>query len=143
MATKTKANDRDFAFFRVYENDESLNSDHFLKWNSQGAIEDELVFVSGNPGSTDRLYTFNELEMQQDFRFPFILDYNEHYIHSLKMYSVQGPEQRRIAPGMLFGLENAKKALTGEYEGLFNQDLMVKRKQQEIDFRRKHRKPSR
>lgn len=44
----------DFALFRVYENGAPIHPAHFLRWNAKGASEDELVFVSGHHGSTDR-----------------------------------------------------------------------------------------
>ncbi len=127
--------DLDMAFFRVYEDDEPVKSEHYFKWNAEGAGADELVFVSGNPGSTDRLYTYAELEMQRDYRYPFILKYVDDYIKTLTEYASAGVEQQRRALGMIFGLENAKKALTGELNGLLDEDLMAKRKADEEKFR--------
>src|SRR5438105_9266107 len=49
--------DIDFAIFRIYENDKAIKPQHYLKWNSAGPKENELVVVSGNPGSTSRLDT--------------------------------------------------------------------------------------
>jgi hypothetical protein len=58
--------DLDMALFRVYENGRPVRSQHFLKWNTRGAADGELVFVSGHPGSTDRLTTLAGIEMQRD-----------------------------------------------------------------------------
>ncbi|HZD51049.1 MAG TPA: S46 family peptidase [Silvibacterium sp.] len=46
--------DMDMALFRVYENGKPIHCDNYLKWSANGAAENELVFVSGNPGSTQR-----------------------------------------------------------------------------------------
>jgi len=129
--------DLDVAFFRVYENGKPLETPHHLRWNSRGAEEGELVFVSGNPGSTDRLYTYAELEMLRDYRYPLMLEYIERYIAALQEYASQGQEQQRRALGIIFGLENAKKAYTGEYQALLNEELMAKRKKAEEAFRRR------
>lgn len=128
--------DLDMAFFRIYENGKPLKSEHYFKWNSQGAGENELVFVSGNPGSTDRLYTYSRLEFLRDYQYPMILKYIDRYIHSLREYSKKGLEKQRRALGRIFGLENAKKAMTGELNGLLDENLMVKRKKDEEDFRK-------
>lgn len=128
--------DLDFAFFRVYENDKPIKTEHYLKWNSDGAVEDELVFVSGHPGSTSRLYTYSQLEFQRDFRYPQLLDYIENYLKTLYAYSGKGQEQQRRALGRIFGFENAKKALTGEYNGLLDESLMTKSKKDEEKFRK-------
>ena len=128
--------DLDFAFFRVYENDKPVKSDHYLKWNAKGAQENELVFVSGNPGSTDRLYTYSRLEFQRDFQYPMILNYIDKRLEILREYSKKGEEQARRALGGIFRFENGKKALTGELNGLLDEDLMGRRKKAEHDFQK-------
>jgi hypothetical protein len=127
--------DLDVAFFRVYENGKPLETPHYLRWNSKGAGDGELVFVSGNPGSTDRLYTYAELEMLRDYRYPLMLNYINKFIAALREYAAKGKEQQRRALGIIFGLENAKKAYTGEYQALRNKELMAKRKEAEEKFR--------
>ena len=57
--------DIDFALFRVYENGKAVESNNYLQWDPQGAADGELVFVSGNPGSTSRLDTLSQIETQR------------------------------------------------------------------------------
>ncbi len=127
--------DLDVAFFRVYEDGKPVNSQHYFRWNAKGASEGELVFVSGNPGSTDRLYTYDQLLFQRDYQYPMILDYINKRIAILREYAKRGPEQERRALVQIFGLENSKKALTGEYQGLLDAKLMARRKAAEEEFR--------
>jgi hypothetical protein len=129
--------DLDMAFFRVYENGKPIKCDNYLRWNPKGLHKGDLVFVSGNPGSTDRLYTYTRLEYQRDIYYPMILDYIDRYIKILREYSNSGPEQERRALIRIFGLENSKKALGGEYKGLLDEELMARRKKSEEDFRKK------
>lgn len=130
--------DLDFAIFRVYENGQPLKSEHYLKWKSAGAADNELVFVSGNPGSTDRLRTVAELRFSRDIRYPMILDFIAKRIAILRQYAAKGPEEQRRALVSIFGLENSKKALTGEYEnGLLKESLMKNKELEEKAFRDK------
>jgi len=115
--------DLDFALFRVYENDKPIKCKNYLKWNSDGIKKDELVFVSGHPGSTDRLYTFSQLEFQRDYRYPYVLKFIDRKLALLKEYAKRGPEQQRKAMIYQFGLLNGLKAMQGEYNGL--QDTAV------------------
>ena len=62
--------DFDMALFRVYENNVPVASRDYLKWSASGAADGELVFVSGHPGSTDRLATVAQLETQRDVIYP-------------------------------------------------------------------------
>jgi len=129
--------DLDMAFFRVYENGQPLHTANYLKWNARGVAEDELVFVSGHPGSTNRLNTYSQMIQQRDYQYPYMLEMIEKRLAILNTYAKQGPEQARRALGQIFGLENSKKALTGEYQGLMNPELMAKAKLQEEQFRSK------
>ncbi len=130
--------DLDIAFFRVYENDRPLRTENYFKWRTKGARDEELVFVSGNPGSTDRMFTVAELMFEKDYRYPLLLDYIEKRIAILGEYASRGTEQQRRALVSIFGLENSKKALTGEYEqGLLNEPMMKKKELEEKQFRNK------
>ena len=127
--------DLDMAFFRVYEDDRPAKTENYLKWSAEGVGPTKLVFVSGHPGSTDRLFTYAQLEYQRDYEYPQYLKYINRRIQILREYSKRGTEQERRALIQIFGLENSKKALSGEYAGLLDAKIMAARKKQEEDFR--------
>src|SRR5215813_11207538 len=127
--------DLDFAIFRVYENDQPVHSENYLKWNAKGAADQEPVFVTGHPGSTDRNDTVAELETERDVIYPISLKVVSRRLGVLRKYSGQGPEQARQAAGMVFGLENALKAYTGEYNGLTDPKIMQKKSADEKALR--------
>jgi hypothetical protein len=119
--------DLDFAIFRVYENDQPVRSEHYLKWNAKGAGDQEPVFVTGHPGSTDRNDTVAELETERDVVYPISLKVVSRRLGVLRKYASQGAEQARQAAGMIFSLENALKAYTGEYNGLTDPKILQKK----------------
>ena len=127
--------DLDMAFFRVYVDDQPLSTPDYLKFNAAGAADNELVFVSGHPGSTSRLDTYAMMEMQRDYSYPMSLEMIQKRLDVLRSYSKKGPEQERRALGQIFGLENSKKALGGQYQGLLDAKLMAKAKADEEAFR--------
>src|ERR1017187_9343640 len=93
--------DLDMALFRVYENGKPLDTKDYLKWNPQGAAENELVFVAGHPGSTARLDTMAQLEFLRDASEPATIKLLKSRIAALKQYSALGPEQARQAATMI------------------------------------------
>ncbi len=129
--------DLDMAFFRAYENDKPVASPQYLRWNSKGAGDGELVFVSGNPGSTDRLFTYDQLEFLRDAYYPMLLKMFDRRIQILRDYGKQGAEQERQALIQIFEYENAKKAYNGEYQGLMDAQMMAQRKKEDAGFRAK------
>ncbi len=129
--------DLDMAIFRVYEDGKPIRSPSWLRWNPEGPAAGDLVFVSGHPGSTDRLYTVAQLEYLRDDSYPVRLAVMKKMVEVLEDYAAEGPEQRRQATGMLFGLRNGIKAYTGQYEGLEDRHLMEKKRREEEAFRAK------
>jgi hypothetical protein len=127
--------DLDMALFRVYENGKPLDTKDYLKWNPQGAAENELVFVVGHPGSTARLDTMAQLEFLRDVSEPVTIKLLKSRIAALKQYSALGPEQARQAATMIFGLENSLKSAEGRYKGLLDVGIMAKQRKEEEEFK--------
>ncbi|HEV2948935.1 MAG TPA: S46 family peptidase, partial [Gemmataceae bacterium] len=127
--------DLDVCFFRVYENGQPAKIDHYLKWSAHGAKDNELVFVSGHPGHTDRLNTVAELEYLRDIGFPFVLQRLNRLEVMLSVYSGQGAEYERKAKDLLFSVANSRKARDGGLAGLQDPALMAKKRADEKALR--------
>jgi hypothetical protein len=129
--------DLDLALFRVYENGKPIDSPNYLKWNPKGADDGDLVFVTGNPGSTERLDTVAQLEMERDFLEPNILKVLRNRIQVLKKFSDTTSEHALQAGTQIFGLENSVKAIDGEHKGLLNVQIMDTKRKDEAAFKEK------
>lgn len=115
----------DVCFFRAYENDQPAKIEHYLKWSPTGPKEGELVFVSGHPGTTNRLETLEKLKHRRDHTLPYLLARLRQIEALLIQYGATGPEPKRNAQTDLYGVANARKALTGQYQGLLNPDILA------------------
>ena len=127
--------DLDMCFFRVYENDKPVKIEHYLKWSKAGAKDNELIFVSGHPGHTDRLNTVADLEYQRDRIYPFSLQLLNRMEVSSSIYSERSDENARRAKTTLFGVQNSRKARQYGLEGLLDPAIMNKKKEQEKKLR--------
>lgn len=127
--------DLDITLFRIYENDKPLNSKHYLKWDTAGVKGGDLVFASGQPGSTGRLLTLAQMEFLRDVSYPYTISNYERRRALLKEFSSRGPEYARQAQGPLFGIENSLKATIGYQSGLLDKKLMEKKTKEEQALR--------
>ena len=125
----------DVAFFRVYEDGAPAETPHHLAIATQGPDPGELIFVTGNPGSTDRLFTYDQLEYQRDVRYPTYLDYFETYRDLVLDYAAIDAEHARRVQRQLLGTGNSLKAMGGEHRGLTDPELMRRLETRDNDFR--------
>lgn len=127
--------DLDISFFRVYEDGKPAKISHYLKWNPAGANDGDLVFVSGNPGKTDRLDTVAHLDFLRDIGIPDTLRRGFRREVNLRTYSERSNENARRAKEQLFGIQNARKAQMGRLDGLQDPAIMKDKAAAEKAFR--------
>lgn len=127
--------DLDMTLLRVYENDKPIDTPNYLKWNPKGAADHELVFVSGNPGSTQRMNTLAQLEYERDHYLPEELKLLHRRIAVLNDFSKTSPEHARQAGSEIFIFENDVKALDGELKGLKDPHVMETKRADEEKFK--------
>jgi len=125
----------DMALVRVYENDQPVHPPSYFKWSTTGAKEGDLVFVTGNPGSTARLNTVAHLEELRDASIPIILRLLERREAMLKKYMALGEEQTRRAENELNSIQNGLKVYRGQLAGLKDQALMGRKMMDEMALR--------
>ncbi len=127
--------DMDICFFRVYEDGKPVHPEHYLKWSKNGAAGNELVFVSGNPGRTDRLNTVASLEELRDVETPFALQRLFRAEVMLDTFSGRSEENAREAREDFFSVQNSRKAYIGRLAGLQDPALMQRKKADEKKLR--------
>jgi hypothetical protein len=125
----------DMALVRVYENDQPLKVENYFKWSKTGAKDGELVFVTGHPGSTQRLNTVAHLESLRDTSIPLLIRMLESRRGALKAYMAQGEEQTRRGQNELNSVENSLKVYKGQIAGLKDPKLMVRKRAAEQTLR--------
>ncbi len=84
-----------------------------LKWSPTGTKGGDLVFVSGNPGGTERQLTMAELNFLKDFQTAFVIDLLTRRDKVLHEYAAQSAENARVSADDIFGVENSLKAYKG------------------------------
>ncbi len=134
--------DLDICLFRVYENDQPAKVDNYLKFNLAGPKEGDLVFVSGNPGGTDRSLTLFELTDQRDRALPQRLATLYRREVLLTSFSERSLENARRARDELFGVQNSRKALGGRLAGLLDPAIFAKLQTGEEKLRAEMKKGS-
>ena len=127
----------DMALFRVYNEDgEPLQSDNYFAWEEDGSEEGDLVFVVGNPGSTSRLATVEQLTFRRDVQDPAILHLVSSRANALQAYADAHPEEAEELDirNQVFSLKNAEKLYQGRVKALNDPVIMARRRDTERQF---------
>jgi hypothetical protein len=127
----------DVAFVRLYENGKPVATPQHLTWTARAPKEGEATFVSGNPGSTDRLLTVAQLETQRDLAIPVGQLQRSEIRGRLIRFSEEGPEQKRIATDPLFSVENSFKVFFGRQFALNDKAFMEDKRAAEAELKAK------
>ena len=98
--------------------------DH-LTWSTAPPKDGEPVFVAGNPGTTQRLLTAEQLETLRDLNLPETLMLFSELRGRLLRFTEESAEHARIADDLLFGIENSFKAYRGEEKALVDPALIA------------------
>lgn len=128
--------DLDVSFYRIYDkNGQPLKAKNFYAWSKAGAGEDEAVFVVGNPGRTNRLYTYSQLEYQRDVLYPYTFALIDKLMNIYTQFIANNPDKKLRYQTRLFSFSNSQKLYVGRLEGLRDPILMAKKKDFEKTFK--------
>jgi hypothetical protein len=125
----------DVCFFRVYEDGKPAKVEHFFKWSETGPKDGDLVFVTGHPGTTNRMETLAKLQHRRDVTLPYTLARLRALEAALSQFSERSPENARMAATDLHRVANARKAFSGQYQGLLDVRLVEQKARDETRFK--------
>lgn len=125
----------DVAFLRVYDDDKPAMTPEYFRWSRTGASEGDLVFMSGDPGKTERLLTLAQLRYQRDVVIPEAGLRLAELRGYLQGFRQRGPEQARIALGTLQSVENNLKRAKGQWRMLSDARFMAGKERAENALR--------
>ncbi|NRA98150.1 MAG: S46 family peptidase, partial [Planctomycetes bacterium] len=125
----------DVSFLRAYEDGKPADTAaHYFRWSAKGPSKDELVFVSGNPGSTARLWPLARLRHERDVYNPAVLTLLARREEALARYAARGDKERIKVLDDLFGVRNSLKAYGGHQQGLVSGSLWADKEAEEAAF---------
>ena len=125
----------DASMMRAYEDGKPARSPDFFEWNADGADAGELTFMTGHPGSTQRLLTVSQLELLRDVLLVDQLLYVAELRGLLNQYASQGDEQARYARTEINRLENGYKVYRGRLQALQDPAVFAFKERQEQRLR--------
>jgi hypothetical protein len=123
------------SLIRVYEDGKPASTPHYLRWSASSARPGDAVFVSGHPGSTERLLTFEQLRTQRRFVLPFQLYRLAEERGRLQRWSAQSAENARLARPTLLGIDNSFKRARGLLDALLDDPALERKAQAEGELR--------
>ncbi|MBB3173576.1 hypothetical protein FHR90_001399 [Endobacter medicaginis] len=127
--------DLDVTFLRAYENGRPAATPDFLPFDVNGPKAGELVFTSGNPGSTSRETPVASLRFLHDVVLPLTLSRLSALDGLLWEYSRQGGEQARQAEEVWFGVQNGLKVYRGWMQTLADPAVLAGKAKAEAELK--------
>lgn len=127
----------DAAFLRAYENDRPVATPTHLRWNARAPRPGEVTFVVGNPGSTQRLLTGDQLAFQRESVLPVSVAVNSELRGRLISAMDESPQKAREGADTLFGVENSLKVMLGRVRALNDTDFTARLAAAEADLKRR------
>ncbi len=108
----------DFTLLRVYENGQPFHPEHHLRWTQGNLKQGDPTFVSGHPGTTNRLWTLAQMRHARDFATPLQIRSMERRRAVLEAFAARSFEARALVGGQIYGIDNGLKATRGYLAGL-------------------------
>jgi hypothetical protein len=130
----------DFCFCRAYVDGKPADTNAFYFPWGDGPAEGDLVFLTGNPGSTKRLMTMAQLEFLRDVYYPRVREMIESRIQVLRGFATGDSEMEKRLRGSILGLENWQKLARGEHRALNDAAFMARKAGAEQAFQERARK---
>jgi hypothetical protein len=127
--------DLDCSFVRLYDGGKPAATPDHLTWSSAPPKNGEPLFVAGNPGTTQRLLTAEQLETLRDLNLPETLIQFSEFRGRLLRFTSESAEHARIADDLLFGIENSFKAYRGEEKALVDPALIAAAHKSDADLK--------
>ena len=120
----------DMTFLRAYEGGKPAQTPDYLPWRAAGPAAGEPVFITGHPGSTDRLLTVAQLKFQRDVVLPlWLLRYSE-LRGRMMAWQYTSDEAARTVQQRILNYENGIKVRRNQLKAL-QTDRMIDRKERE------------
>jgi hypothetical protein len=127
----------DVGFLRAYENGKPVSTPNHLQFNPRPPVDGEATFVIGNPGSTQRLYTMDQLAFAREVQVPITVAIYSELRGRLIAEMEQSPVKAREGQEQLFFIENSLKVYKGLNQSLNDPAFMKKLADAEADLRAK------
>jgi hypothetical protein len=125
----------DAAFLRLFEDGKPAKTPTHLAWRSTPPTNGEMLFVAGNPGSTDRLSTVAQVAFDRDWYLPTRQLVRSEMRGRLIEYSNHEGEARSAAATALLDYENSYKLQYGQMRALMDPDFFGHLEAREADLR--------
>ena len=130
----------DAAFLRAYENGKPVATPQHLTWTARAPIDGEATFVVGNPGSTQRLLTQDQIAFAREVSAPINVAAYSELRGRLINAMAQSPARYREGKEELDGIENSLKVYIGRVKALGDPAFMGKIAAAEADLKAKSRR---